>query len=121
MPNGSEMEEEGKGRDVVTGLKQYWWWAAASLAQLGWGISAFRKGGAGDSRLMPFKAFSVASLFVGASACAATASLRASGIHSTVNNRKNDIILVDATYLAVILNPVKSVQIMGIAKKKDVP
>ncbi|XP_075513489.1 uncharacterized protein LOC142548821 [Primulina tabacum] len=76
------MEEEGQGEAVVTGVEQYWWWAAASAAQLGWGISAFRKGHAGDSRLMPFKAFSVASLFVGASACAATASLRASGIHS---------------------------------------
>ncbi|XP_073122297.1 uncharacterized protein [Henckelia pumila] len=79
------MEEQGQGGAgaVVSGVEQYWWWAAASAAQLGWGISSFRKGHAGDSRLMPFKAFSVASLFVGASACAAIASLRASGIHST--------------------------------------
>ncbi|KZV49048.1 hypothetical protein F511_10999 [Dorcoceras hygrometricum] len=76
------MEEEGQGGGVVAGVEQYWWWAAASAAQLGWGIYAFRKGHAGDSRLMPFKAFTVASLFVGASACAAVASLRASGIHS---------------------------------------
>ncbi|KAJ0914202.1 hypothetical protein HanPSC8_Chr06g0235921 [Helianthus annuus] len=60
----------------------YWWWAAASGVQLVWGIYSFRKGYAGDSRLMPLKAFGVASLFVGATATATVGTLRASGIHS---------------------------------------
>ncbi|KAL0411647.1 UNVERIFIED_CONTAM: hypothetical protein Slati_3754400 [Sesamum latifolium] len=77
------MEEKEEGR-AVNGVvvDECWWWAAASAAQLGWGISTFRKGYAGDSRLMPFKAFAVASLFVGAAASAAVASLRASGLRS---------------------------------------
>ncbi|KAL0309118.1 UNVERIFIED_CONTAM: hypothetical protein Sradi_5854100 [Sesamum radiatum] len=75
-----EKEEGGAVNGVVVG--ECWWWAAASAAQLGWGISTFRKGYAGDSRLMPFKAFAVASLFVGAAASAAVASLRASGLRS---------------------------------------
>ncbi|VFQ75795.1 unnamed protein product [Cuscuta campestris] len=64
------------------GVADHWWWAAASTGQLGWGISAFRRGYAGGSYFMPFKAFFVASLFLGATASAAVASLRASGIHS---------------------------------------
>ncbi|KAM0027340.1 hypothetical protein Hdeb2414_s0020g00568281 [Helianthus debilis subsp. tardiflorus] len=60
----------------------YWWWAGASGVQLAWGIYSFRKGYAGDSRLMPLKAFGVASLFVGATATATVGTLRASGIHS---------------------------------------
>ncbi|KAL0289697.1 UNVERIFIED_CONTAM: hypothetical protein Sangu_2606000 [Sesamum angustifolium] len=75
-----EKEEGGAVNGVVVG--ECWWWAAASAGQLGWGISTFRKGYAGDSRLMPFKAFAVASLFVGAAASAAVASLRASGLRS---------------------------------------
>ncbi|KAJ4847651.1 hypothetical protein Tsubulata_002764 [Turnera subulata] len=47
----------------------------------GWGVSSFRRGHAGDSRLMPFKAFAVASLFVGSAASASVAGLQASGIH----------------------------------------
>ncbi|KAI3449066.1 hypothetical protein Pfo_005731 [Paulownia fortunei] len=76
------MEEKEEGRVVNGVVDGYWWWAAASTAQLGWGISAFRKGYAGDSHLMPFKAFAVASLFVGAFASAAFASTRASGVRS---------------------------------------
>ncbi|CAH2041050.1 unnamed protein product [Thlaspi arvense] len=64
------------------GLGGHWWWAVASTAQLALGMNSYRKGYSGDSRFMPFKAFAVASLFVGASASAAVASLRASGIHS---------------------------------------
>ncbi|KAL9429924.1 hypothetical protein AB3S75_025332 [Citrus x aurantiifolia] len=58
----------------------HWWWALASTGQLGWGISSFRRGYAGDSRLMPVKAFGVASLFVGSAASASLAFLQASGI-----------------------------------------
>ncbi|KAL3833080.1 hypothetical protein ACJIZ3_007816 [Penstemon smallii] len=68
--------------EEIRAVEEYWWWGAASTAQLGWGIYVYRKFYAGESRLMPFKAFSVASLIVGASATAAVASLRASGVHS---------------------------------------
>ncbi|KAK6143041.1 hypothetical protein DH2020_023389 [Rehmannia glutinosa] len=74
-----KLKEEGS---VVTGVEGYWLWVAASTAQLGWGISTIRKGYGGDSTLMPFKAFAVASLFVGAAATAAVASLRVSGVRS---------------------------------------
>ncbi|KAL3615542.1 hypothetical protein CASFOL_041203 [Castilleja foliolosa] len=77
------MEEKEESR-VVNGvvIEGYWWWAAASTAQLGLGISAVRRGHAGESPFMPLKAFAVASLFVGAAASAAMASLRFSGLHS---------------------------------------
>ncbi|KAL2536545.1 hypothetical protein Fot_17936 [Forsythia ovata] len=77
-----EKHESSIGGGVVSGVAEYWWWATASTAQLTWAISIYRKGYAGDSRLMPFKAFAVASLFVGATATATFASLRASGIES---------------------------------------
>ncbi|XP_031259642.1 uncharacterized protein LOC116117764 isoform X2 [Pistacia vera] len=76
----TEVEESGGG-NAVKGIRTHWWWALASTAQLGWGISSFRKGYAGDSRLMPAKAFGVAALFVGSAASASIAFLRASGIH----------------------------------------
>ncbi|XP_052211146.1 uncharacterized protein LOC127813986 isoform X2 [Diospyros lotus] len=66
----------------ASGGGEYWWWWAASTAQFAAGINFYRKGYCGDSRLMPLKAFAVASLFVGASASAALAFLRSSGIHS---------------------------------------
>ena len=72
-----EMEENGHG----SGDRSHWWWALASAAQLGWGVFSYRRGGVGDSRLMPVKAFGVASLFVGAAASAAFGVLHASGIH----------------------------------------
>ncbi|KAJ4727238.1 StAR lipid transfer-like protein [Melia azedarach] len=70
-----EAEESGGGGGT------HWWWALASAAQLGCGIWSFRKGYAGDSCLMPIKAFGVASLFVGSAASASAAFLQASGIH----------------------------------------
>lgn len=63
----------------------HWWWTLASTGQLGWGIASFRKGYAGDSRLMPVKAFGVASLFVGSAASASLAFLQASGIRKVFN------------------------------------
>ncbi|XVF33587.1 hypothetical protein REPUB_Repub17cG0181000 [Reevesia pubescens] len=45
----------------------HWYWVIASIAQFGWAISSYRKGYAGDHHLMPFKAFAVTSLFLGAS------------------------------------------------------
>nr|POE76815.1 hypothetical protein CFP56_62353 [Quercus suber] len=73
----------GGGGVGVTGTGNYShiWWALASAAQLGWAISSFKRGHAGDSHFMPFKAFSVASLFVGATATAAVSVLHVSGIH----------------------------------------
>ncbi|KAJ6320627.1 hypothetical protein OIU77_010097 [Salix suchowensis] len=73
------MAENGSGGGIET--QWWWWWAMASMAQLGWGVSAYKRGYAGDSRLMPLKAFAVASLFLGSAASASIASLQASGIH----------------------------------------
>ncbi|CDP20669.1 unnamed protein product [Coffea canephora] len=83
--DGDEMElnEESDGpRRWSGGVEGYWYWAGASSVQLLWAILSLRRGYAGDSRLMPFKAFGVASLFVGSAASATIGSLRASGIHS---------------------------------------
>ncbi|KAF3967446.1 hypothetical protein CMV_008554 [Castanea mollissima] len=78
-----ENEGGGAGGGGGTGTETYShiWWALASAAQLGWAISSFKRGHAGDSHFMPFKAFSVASLFVGATATAAVSVLHVSGIH----------------------------------------
>ncbi|XP_055817537.1 uncharacterized protein LOC129886736 [Solanum dulcamara] len=76
--NQNEENTAGAG----TGTDRYRWWAAASTGQLLWGIYAYRRGFAGECRMMPLKAFAVASLFVGATASASMASLRACGIHS---------------------------------------
>ncbi|GFP91098.1 hypothetical protein PHJA_001253800 [Phtheirospermum japonicum] len=79
-----EMEEKEECSRVANGVvvEGYWWWAAASTAQLGLGISAVRRGHAGESTFMPLKAFAVASLFVGAAASASMATLRFSGLQS---------------------------------------
>ncbi|XP_030962784.1 uncharacterized protein LOC115984044 isoform X2 [Quercus lobata] len=76
-------------RSGGTGTETYShiWWALASAAQLGWAISSFRRGHAGDSHFMPFKAFSVASLFVGATATAAVSVLHVSGIHKKEDSK----------------------------------
>ncbi|GFP92977.1 hypothetical protein PHJA_001442000, partial [Phtheirospermum japonicum] len=66
----------------ILSVHGYCWWAAASTTKLGLGISAIRRGHAGESTFMPFKAFSVASLFVGVTASAAVASLHSSGLQS---------------------------------------
>ncbi|GFP83540.1 hypothetical protein PHJA_000497400, partial [Phtheirospermum japonicum] len=55
----------------ILSVHGYCWWAAASTAKLGLGISTIRRAHAGESTFMPFKAFSVASLFVGVAASAA--------------------------------------------------
>lgn len=82
------MEEIGNepATAVVDGTGSvYQWWATASAVQLGWGIYSYRKGCAGDCRLMPVKAFAVASLFVGAGTTSAVAILTAYGIHSVLS------------------------------------
>ncbi|GFQ00067.1 hypothetical protein PHJA_002150700 [Phtheirospermum japonicum] len=55
----------------ILSVHGYLWWAAASTAKLGLGVSAIRRGHAGEFTFMPFKAFSVASLFVGVAASTA--------------------------------------------------
>ncbi|XP_060674649.1 uncharacterized protein LOC132804380 [Ziziphus jujuba] len=83
----NEMVEEEEVVDVDdkegggVGGDSHWWWGMASAAQLGWGIVSFRRGYTGQSNLMPFKAFAVASLFVGSAASASVASLHSSDIH----------------------------------------
>lgn len=62
------------------GSHTHLWWAGASAAQLGWAVMSSRKGCAGNSFTMPFKAFAVASLYVGSIATAGVAGLHASGI-----------------------------------------
>ncbi|XP_004307001.1 PREDICTED: uncharacterized protein LOC101294885 [Fragaria vesca subsp. vesca] len=56
-------------------------WAGASGAQFTWAVVLYRKGSGPHSTSMPFRAFLVASLIVGAGATAAFAGIRASGIH----------------------------------------
>ncbi|CAK7347797.1 unnamed protein product [Dovyalis caffra] len=57
------MEDDGMGGGPKT--QRWWWWAMGSMAQLGWGISSYKKGRAGDPRHVPSKACIVASLFLG--------------------------------------------------------
>ncbi|KAL9259504.1 hypothetical protein AKJ16_DCAP12949 [Drosera capensis] len=81
------MNESGGGGGVVDGGSEWWapwWWAVASTGQLAWAIAAYRKGHAGDSRMMPMKAFGVASLFVGAGAAATIGTLKSFGIHQVI-------------------------------------
>ncbi|WOL10207.1 hypothetical protein Cni_G18961 [Canna indica] len=71
------MEGAGGGDD-----RQWLWWAAASSAQLAAGITLYRRGYDGSGVSMPFKAFAIATLIVGAGATAVGGSLRATGIDS---------------------------------------
>ncbi|OWM64876.1 hypothetical protein CDL15_Pgr028593 [Punica granatum] len=73
-------ENGGGGGDAGGGSRSHWLWALGGATQIGWGISSFLRGYAGDCRFMPFKAFSIASLFVGGAASASFAGLQASGI-----------------------------------------
>ncbi|XP_042380785.1 uncharacterized protein LOC121977616 isoform X2 [Zingiber officinale] len=69
-----------------TGLR--WpWWAAASSAQLTAGIAWYRRGYCGSGASMPFKAFAIATLFVGAGSTAVRSALLAAGIR-TVDDMK---------------------------------
>jgi hypothetical protein len=70
------MEEKESGRTF-----SHKWWALASVAQLGWGVSSVRRGCVEESSLMPLKAFSVASFFIGAATSASVSALHASSIY----------------------------------------
>ncbi|XP_008231837.1 PREDICTED: uncharacterized protein LOC103331007 [Prunus mume] len=71
---------ESGGSGGRGGSRSHLLWAAASAAQLGWAVVSSRRGCAGNSTTMPFKAFAVASLYVGSIATAGVAGLQASGI-----------------------------------------
>ncbi|GAB2269936.1 hypothetical protein Dimus_004854 [Dionaea muscipula] len=75
------MEEKGGDGGGAGNDWALWWWAVASTAQLALAIRAYRKGYAGNSHLMPIKAFGVASLFVGAATAATVGTLKSFGIH----------------------------------------
>lgn len=66
------------------GSKIQWLWGVASAAQMGLGVRSYIKGHAGDSCLMPLKAFTVASLFIGSAASASVLVLQANGIHGVL-------------------------------------
>ena len=91
--------EKGAIGGGVEGIE--WLWGAASAAQLGWGVRSYTKGYAGDSRLMPIKAFAVASLFVGSAASASVVLLRANGIHK---------VLLLSVFVAVVVIPFSVLQ-----------
>ncbi|XP_010469179.1 PREDICTED: uncharacterized protein LOC104749283 [Camelina sativa] len=79
-----ERNDDGDGageRSLLDG-SDHWWWALGSGAQIMWGVRLIRRGYAGDIRLMPLKAFGVASLFVGSLATSSVAVVRATGIHT---------------------------------------
>jgi len=78
-----EMEEiTGGGNNSETEIQ--WWWGVAAAAQMGLGMRSFAKGYAGDSRFMPLKAFTVASLFVGSAASTSVLLLQANGINGVL-------------------------------------
>lgn len=74
-----EKKVDNGGGDKKNG--GYWWWGIASSAQMAAGIGSYRSGYNGDGRFMPLKAFTVASLFVGAGATAFAGFLNLTGIH----------------------------------------
>jgi hypothetical protein len=75
----AEMGERGPGG----GESRSWpWWAAASAAQVVTGVAWFLRGTGGTAVVMPFNAFAIASLFVGAGATAVTAGVSAAGVGS---------------------------------------
>lgn len=75
------MEDAG---DESVGAGSWEKWTAASVIQLGTGIYSYRKVRSGECRLMPLKAFGIASLFVGAGFTSLFALVTANGIHSVL-------------------------------------
>ncbi|SPT19530.1 unnamed protein product [Triticum aestivum] len=62
--------------------KAWPWWLGASAAQITGALVWFRRGKGGSDMTMPFRAFAVASLFVGAGATTVTAGVSAAGVGS---------------------------------------
>ncbi|XP_072987321.1 uncharacterized protein [Typha latifolia] len=81
--------ESGEEKNDGVGEGKWRWWAAASSAQMAAGIAWYRRGfSESAATAMPFKAFAIATLFVGAGAAAFPAALFATGIH-TVGDMKD--------------------------------
>ncbi|KAL3738936.1 hypothetical protein ACJRO7_020338 [Eucalyptus globulus] len=97
---GGRAAPAGIGIGIGTGIGSHWWWAMGGAAQLGLGISSCLKGYGGGPGLMPLKAAAVASLFVGATACASVAALHASGIRKV-----EDLIEIGANIRTNLGNP----------------
>lgn len=74
------MDELGEGR--AKKARTWPWWAGASAAQLTAGLVWFRRGKRGGDMTMPFRAFAIATLVVGAGATAVTAGVSAAGVGS---------------------------------------
>ncbi|XP_047062431.1 uncharacterized protein LOC124669942 [Lolium rigidum] len=74
------MDELGEGG--AKKAKMWPWWAGASAAQLTAGLVWFRRGKGGGDMTMPFRAFAIATLIVGAGATAVTAGVSAAGVGS---------------------------------------
>ncbi|XP_040379036.1 uncharacterized protein LOC107304135 [Oryza brachyantha] len=72
--------DDGGGRGEEA--ERWPWWAGASAAQVAAGVAWFRGGRGGTAFAMPFKAFAIATLFVGAGATAVTAGVLAAGVGS---------------------------------------
>ncbi|KAL6507521.1 hypothetical protein OROGR_023716 [Orobanche gracilis] len=85
------MEDAGTEPSGGSGVGSWVKWSAVSAFQLGIGIYSYRKVQAGECRLMPLKAFGIASLFVGAGFTSFVAIVTANGVHSV-----NDVIEVGA-------------------------
>lgn len=74
------MDELGGGGGKRS--KAWPWWLGASAAQITGALVWFRRGKGGSDMTMPFRAFAVASLVVGAGATAVTAGVSAAGVGS---------------------------------------
>jgi hypothetical protein len=81
------MDELGEGG--VKKARMWPWWVGASAAQLTTGVIWFRRGKGGGDMTMPFRAFAIASLIVGAGATAVTAGVSAAGVGSVCQRSQN--------------------------------
>ncbi|KAK1364580.1 hypothetical protein POM88_040141 [Heracleum sosnowskyi] len=74
--------EEAVAESAGAGAGGWEKWTAASVIQLATGVYSYRRVRSGECRLMPLKAFGIASLFVGAGFTSVFAVVAANGIHS---------------------------------------
>ncbi|KAK8945337.1 hypothetical protein KSP40_PGU016374 [Platanthera guangdongensis] len=66
---------------ATSGGGELWWWAASS-GQLAAGVALYRRGRGGSGAAMPFMAFAISTLIIGAGAAAGVGALHSSGIHT---------------------------------------
>ncbi|KAI4356671.1 hypothetical protein L6164_000676 [Bauhinia variegata] len=104
LRNAMKLNEAGIGFEKFTdgnvsaaaGDGTNWWWALSSASLFGWGIASFAEGYSGDSRLMPVKAFGVASLFVGSAASVPVVVLQYYGIRKVNDALRTEPLLIIA-------------------------